>query len=124
MEFLLGFSVIISIYCYIASIIFKNASQMDKFWGIVPIIYSWYIYTDTYSIRILYASTLITFWGVRLQLALAGKGYFNGTEDYRWTHLREKMGGGLKWHLFNLGMVCFISALIEVGMVLPLYYAS
>ena len=97
----------ISACCWIASLITKDTSWVDRIWSIVPVIYVWIVaiaagLTDP---RLDTMAALVTLWGARLSLNFARKGGYSGIgpgfEDYRWAVLRSRMSP-LQFQLFNL----------------------
>ena len=103
-------------YCFIAGELTKNYSQVDRFWSIIPAVYCWYFtYASEMNLRLIFMSTLVTFWGVRLSFNFGRKGGFSlipwkGEEDYRWGVLQKDIPAlrkKLNWSLFNFFFICF-----------------
>lgn len=65
---------------------------------------------------------LITIWGVRLSYNLWRKGGFQHLEDYRWDHLKKKMGNTWKFTIFKIFFVCIYQTILNMTLVLPVYY--
>src|SRR6218665_2602446 len=92
-----------SAFCWIASLITKDTSWVDRLWSVVPVVYGW-IFAGSVGFpapRLNVMAALVTLWGARLTFNFARKGGYSGVEDYRWAVLRARMA---PWHfqLFNL----------------------
>lgn len=87
----------VSALCWIASLITKDTSWVDRIWSIVPVVYVW-IFTIAAGLgdaRLDVMAVLVTLWGARLTFNFARKGGYagigEGAEDYRWAVLRSRM---------------------------------
>lgn len=97
---------IASAAAWIASLITKDTSWVDRLWSVIPVVYVWVFagaagFADA---RLNVIAVLVTVWGARLTFNFARKGGYTGVEDYRWAILRATMTGW-QFQLFNL---CFI----------------
>ncbi len=98
--FLQGLFVIVILVSllWIFSVIIKNVSIVDLFWGfgfvVVNAIY-FYISGD-YHLRKIIILTLVTLWGLRLSIYLAWRNIGKG-EDFRYQEFRRKYGPERYW---------------------------
>ena len=112
----LGFMVLI----WIASIVRRDASLVDRFWGAGFVLLTvWYWWTapvpaggSTWLLL-----TLVSVWGVRLSVYLTWRNWGHG-EDYRYQEMRARAPGGFA--LRSLVRVYLLQGLIMwvVGLVL------
>lgn len=83
---------------WIASVILKNASIVDPFWGLGFVLAAVYYFleTDGFETRRIIVLVLVVLWGLRLSIYLfwrnAGKG-----EDYRYQNFRQNFGPKRYW---------------------------
>ncbi|RQP12752.1 MAG: DUF1295 domain-containing protein [Microbacteriaceae bacterium] len=80
-------------FCWIASLVTKDTSWVDRLWSIVPVVYVWVFAAGSglSDPRLVVMAVLVTLWGARLTFNFARKGGYSGMEDYRWAILRERM---------------------------------
>ena len=92
-----------SAFAWIASLVSKDTSWVDRLWSIVPVMYVWVftISAGMQDARLNIIAVLVTVWGARLTFNFTRKGGYTGVEDYRWAVLRAKMTGW-QFQLFNL----------------------
>jgi steroid 5-alpha reductase family enzyme len=82
-------------FCWIASLITKDTSWVDRIWSIVPVVYVWIfaISAGLGDVRLDVMAVLATLWGARLTFNFARKGGYAGIggdhEDYRWPPTRS-----------------------------------
>ncbi|HOK25306.1 MAG TPA: DUF1295 domain-containing protein [Bacteroidales bacterium] len=83
---------------WIISVIIKNVSIVDIFWGFGFVLTTWfyYFFTDGYELRKLLISILVTIWGLRLSIYIAWRNAFKG-EDFRYRNFRKKYGEKHYW---------------------------
>lgn len=83
---------------WIASVILKNVSIVDLFWGFgfVMATVFYFINTDGNSIRKVILLILVAVWGLRLSLYLTWRNYGKG-EDFRYREFRKKYGEKRYW---------------------------
>ncbi|HEY6914466.1 MAG TPA: DUF1295 domain-containing protein [Paludibacter sp.] len=82
---------------WIVSIILKNVSIVDLFWGLgfVAVNAFYYISTDVTSAKTVLLM-LVTVWGLRLSIYLAWRNIGKG-EDFRYKEFRKKYGEKNYW---------------------------
>jgi len=83
---------------WVISIILKNVSIVDLFWGIGFIVEGsiYYLKTDGLEIRKLILISLVAVWGFRLSIYLAWRNIGKG-EDYRYQNFRKEYGEHRYW---------------------------
>jgi steroid 5-alpha reductase family enzyme len=84
----------VAAFCWVASLITRDHSWVDRLWSIVPVVYVW-IFAGAAGFgdaRLNIMAGLVTLWGARLTYNFARKGGYTGVEDYRWPILRERFG--------------------------------
>ncbi|QIG39949.1 DUF1295 domain-containing protein [Microbacterium sp. 4R-513] len=114
-------------FCWIASLVTKDTSWVDRIWSIVPVVYVW-IFASAALIegenagRLVVMALLVTAWGARLTFNFARKGGYTGMEDYRWAILRGRMK---RWQfqLFNVLFIVLYQNALLVLISLPAYIA-
>lgn len=114
-------------FCWIASLITKDTSWVDRLWSIVPVVYVWIfavaaIAAGEDATRLLLMAVLVTAWGARLTFNFARKGGYTGMEDYRWAILRGRMKPW-QFQLFNLFFIVLYQNALLVLITLPAYVA-
>ena len=110
----------VSLFCWVASLITKDTSWVDRIWSIVPVVYVWIFaaFTGLADIRLVVMAVLVTIWGARLTLNFARKGGYTGVEDYRWPVLRARMKPW-QFQLFNLFFIVLYQNTILLLISLP-----
>jgi steroid 5-alpha reductase family enzyme len=114
-------------FCWIASLITKDTSWVDRIWSIVPVIYVWIfavsaITSGADAVRLVAMALLVTAWGARLTFNFARKGGYTGMEDYRWAILRGRMKPW-QFQVFNLLFIVVYQNALLVLITLPAYIA-
>lgn len=111
---------VFSMYAWVASLITRDTSQVDRLWSIVPVIYVWVFVLSAHESRsrLLLMALLVTAWGARLTFNFARKGGYSGVEDYRWAILRARMSER-QFQLFNLFFIVLYQNFILVVITLP-----
>lgn len=115
------------LYCFIVGELTQNNSQMDKLWSLLPEVYIWIIaIKGGMNLRLVVMASLATLWGIRLTFNFARKGayhikFWKGTEDYRWSVLRNKkeFQPRWKWMLFNLLFISIYQNILVLATTLP-----
>ena len=110
----LGIAAVVSLFTWVASLITRDYSWVDRIWSIVPIVYvaAFWAATGFTDPRLTIMTVLVALWGARLTFNFARKGGYNGVEDYRWPILRARMSPG-QFQVFNLlFIVIFQNALL------------
>lgn len=109
-----------SVFAWIASLVSKEFSWVDRLWSIVPVVYGW-VFAAAAGLadaRLDVLAVLITLWGARLTFNFARKGGYSGTEDYRWAVLRSRMSAR-QFAIFNVFFIVLyqnaILVLITLG---------
>ncbi len=114
-------------FCWIASLITKDTSWVDRLWSIVPVVYVWIfaiagIAAGSDAARLVVMAVLVTAWGARLTFNFARKGGYSGMEDYRWAILRGRMKPW-QFQVFNLFFIVLYQNALLVLITLPAYIA-
>jgi steroid 5-alpha reductase family enzyme len=112
---------------WIASVVTREYSWVDRIWSVVPIAYVWvFAVAGGFDARLVLMAVLVTVWGIRLTFNFARKGgYRRGGEDYRWAVLRGRMSP--RWfQAFNLFFISIYQNALILLFCLPAYtvYAS
>lgn len=115
------------VFCWIASLITKDTSWVDRIWSIVPVIYVWIFAASAIAsgadvTRLVVMALLVTAWGARLTFNFARKGGYTGMEDYRWAILRARMKPW-QFQVFNLLFIVLYQNALLVLITLPAYIA-
>lgn len=107
-------------FCWIASLISRDNSWVDRLWSIVPVAYVWVfaIAAGLADFRLDVMAVLVTLWGARLTFNFARKGGYSGHEDYRWPVLRARMSPA-QFQVFNLLFIVLYQNAILVLITLP-----
>ncbi|MDH6180795.1 steroid 5-alpha reductase family enzyme [Microbacteriaceae bacterium SG_E_30_P1] len=107
-------------FVWIASLITKDHSWVDRLWSVVPVVYVWIFaaYAGLADARLNVMAVLVTLWGARLTFNFARKGGYTGTEDYRWPILRARMKPW-QFEIFNLFFIVLYQNTILVLITLP-----
>ena len=118
---------VVSAFCWVASLITKDTSWVDRLWSIVPVVYVWIfaaasLVAGENSTRLVVMALLLTAWGARLTHNFARKGGYRGVEDYRWGILRRRMRPW-QFQLFNLFFIVLYQNTLLVLISLPAYIA-
>ncbi|MFB8145486.1 DUF1295 domain-containing protein [Microbacterium sp. NPDC056003] len=114
-------------FCWIASLITKDTSWVDRLWSVVPVVYVWIfavagIAAGVDPTRLIVMAVLVTAWGARLTFNFARKGGYTGMEDYRWAILRGRMKPW-QFQVFNLLFIVLYQNALLVLITLPAYVA-
>ncbi|SFS16337.1 Steroid 5-alpha reductase family enzyme [Microbacterium sp. cf046] len=109
--------------CWIASLITKDTSWVDRIWSIVPAVYVWIfaiagIADGADPARLILMALLVTAWAARLTYNFARKGGYTGMEDYRWAILRGRMKPW-QFQIFNLLFIVLYQNALLVLITLP-----
>lgn len=107
-------------FAWIASLLTREHSWVDRLWSIVPAVYLWVFaaFAGLGDARLNLMAILATLWGARLTFNFARKGGYSGVEDYRWAVLRERMKPW-QFQLFNLFFIVLGQNLVLVLITLP-----
>jgi steroid 5-alpha reductase family enzyme len=121
----------VALMCFVISEITRNYSQVDKLWSLLPIAYGWITVATIPSPRLIFMTSLVTIWGLRLSYNFYRKGGYNiipwkGKEDYRWNVMRNKpfLKGRLRFGLFNLLFVSLYQNILILLLSTPMLLAA
>lgn len=118
---LLFADIIATVFTFIFSLVFKNASVYDPYWSVQPIIIVFVsLFVHGLSLVTLFPLVAITFWGIRLTSNWAYT--FKGLkfQDWRYTMLNETTG---KFYpLINFIGIHMVPTLVVYFCVLPVVY--
>ncbi len=83
---------------WIISIMIKNVSIVDLFWGagFVVVCFIYFFKADGFEFRKILLLTMVTVWGLRLSLYLAWRN-IGKSEDYRYRKFRKDYGEHRYW---------------------------
>jgi len=83
---------------WIVSVITKNVSIVDLFWGFGFVLASvfYFLNSDGFYARKIIVMTLVAIWGIRLSVYLTWRNYGKG-EDFRYRNFRNKYGEKRYW---------------------------
>ncbi len=106
------------------SLLLRNASVVDTFWGLGFVLVAWttFFAAEGYVGRRLVISGMVTFWGLRLATHIASRSWGKG-EDRRYRAWRERAGERFWWmSLFTVfglqGMLLWVIALgVQAGQI-------
>lgn len=117
-------------YSFIAGVITRNYSQVDRLWSVLPAVYV-LVWMPDYidNPRYIIPAILVILWGIRLTTNFAIKGGYKFSwkkgfyeEDYRWPVLKEKIPNRFLFELFNLFFISFFQLALVFAFTLPLYF--
>ena len=114
---------VVSAFCWVASLITKDTSWVDRIWSIVPVVYVWIfaaaaLVDGANATRPVVMALLVTAWGARLTFNFARKGGYSGVEDDRWAVLRGRLKPW-QFQLFNLFFIVLYQNALLVLISLP-----
>jgi steroid 5-alpha reductase family enzyme len=89
---------ILMTFLWIVSIIVKNVSIVDIFWGLGFVITCcfYFLKTDGSDARKILLTTMVAIWGLRLSIYIAWRNKGKG-EDFRYREFRRKYGENRYW---------------------------
>lgn len=111
---------LVSAFCWIASLITRDTSWVDRMWSIVPVVYVvvFAASADFTDVRLNLMALLVAAWGARLTFNFARKGGYAGVEDYRWAVVRAGMKPW-QFQVFNLLFIVIAQNVLLVLIALP-----
>jgi len=123
LSLVLALAALVSAACWVASLISKDTSWVDRIWSIAPVAYVWIfagaaVADGADATRSIVMGILVTAWGARLTFNFARKGGYTGVEDYRWAILRSRMQPW-QFQLFNLLFIVVYQNALLVLITLP-----
>lgn len=111
-----------TVFTFIFSLIFRNASVYDPYWSIQPIvILAAFAIGKAMTLERVLLLAAICFWGIRLT---ANWAYTFGDlthQDWRYTMLKEKTG--VFYPIINFIGIHMVPTLVVYGCILPAVYA-
>ena len=116
----LGVCAAVAVLSWMASMLTRDASWVDRLWSIVPALYCGIVLADVGlgSTRITVMTALACAWGARLTFNLIRRGGWRAdSEDYRWTYLREQISQRrvLGWQIGEVGFQTFNVLFVSFG---------
>ncbi|WP_419863655.1 DUF1295 domain-containing protein [Candidatus Poriferisodalis sp.] len=110
----------VAVLSWMASILTRDASWVDRLWSIVPALYCGIVLADVGlgSTRITVMTALVCAWGARLTFNLIRRGGWRpDSEDYRWSYLREQISQRrvFGWRLGDVGFQTFNVLFVSFG---------
>lgn len=114
--------VVATIFTFICSLFFKNASVYDPYWSVQPlVIVGTFAIARGFNPLCILLFIAIFFWGIRLTVNWAYTFNSLNHQDWRYTMLKEKTG---KFYFFvNFTGIHMVPTLIVYGCTLPAVYA-
>lgn len=119
----LGTALAMMTLVWLASLVLRDASIVDVFWGLGFVVVAW-IYLAAREPRTLRGDVvvgLVTLWGVRLSLHILWRGRGKG-EDYRYREMRERSPGTFPFR--SLVTVFWLQAVLLWAISAPLFQAQ
>lgn len=103
---------------WLVSLVVRDASIVDPFWGTAFALVAWVAYgvADSPGSQQLLTAVLVTVWGIRLSVFLAIRN-LGGEEDYRYQAMRRRWGD--RFPLVSLGTVFILQAVLMWVVSLP-----
>jgi len=94
----LGLIIVFMTLLWLVSVLKKNASIVDPFWGLGFVLLAWYYNFQSEGLeeRKLIITVLITLWGLRLSIFLGIRNW-NKPEDFRYQQFRKDFGEHRYW---------------------------
>lgn len=124
---ILNLSIIITLMCllWLISLMNKDASIVDIFWGLGFVVLAWntLILSEVIFFRSILLAILVTVWGLRLAFHIGIRNL--GEEDPRYQAMRNHHGNHFWWvSLFNVfllqGILLWVISLtVQMGQILP-----
>lgn len=109
---------------WLLSLILKDASIVDIFWGAGFVITFWATYASTslpHPISVTLLGILVSIWGLRLSLYIFSRNAGHG-EDFRYAAWREE--NGRRWWWFSFFKVFLLQGVIMWIVITPLVVAQ
>ena len=111
-----------TVFVFVFSVIFKNASVYDPYWSVQPpvILIAFASGAELIALGILLIAA-VSFWALRLTANWAYTFLSLCHQDWRYTMLKEKTGA--LYPIVNFVGIHFVPTLVVYGCVLPAVYA-
>ena len=119
----LGAALAMMTLVWLASLVMRDASIIDVFWGLGFVVVAW-IYLAARETRTLRGDVvvgLVTLWGLRLSFHIGWRGRGKG-EDYRYREMRERNPG--TFPVRSLVTVFWLQAVLLWAISAPLFQAQ
>jgi len=116
---------VLTLWCWAASIVTDDYSQVDRLWSIAPTAYVVHFaaHAGFADARLLLMTGLAVLWGARLTWNFARKGgYRRGGEDYRWREVRRWVGPA-GFQILNATFIAPFQNLLLLLLAAPAYVA-
>lgn len=119
----LGLVVALMVCVWAASVVLRDASLVDRFWGLGFVVLAWFWYATSPAAdggARLVLPIACTIWGVRLSAHLTVRNWSTG-EDYRYAEMRAKHGPRFPWvslftvFLLQAGILWFVALPLWAG---------
>ena len=122
----LGVALGIMFLIWLASLLLRDASLVDRFWGFGFVLLAWFWWwSGSRDAIALIPVVLVSLWGLRLSTYLSWRNWGHG-EDYRYREMRDKHRGHFWWvSLFTVfvlqGVIMWVVAmpLMVIGHAAP-----
>lgn len=120
--------------CFCLDVVTGNYSWVDRIWSIVPAVYvailtgafhSFDAWRD--SPRMVLLTISYAAWGVRLTFNFwrkGGYGFGEGSEDYRWAHVRTWFKNYVVWEVFHILFICVYQNYLLWAIAIPSWISS
>jgi steroid 5-alpha reductase family enzyme len=107
--------------CWLASVLTREYSWVDRLWSIVPVVYVWVFAARSGDARAILVAVLVTALGARLTFNFARRGgYAPGGEDYRWGIIRRLIPGWA-YAAFNFLFIAVYQNALLLAITLPVW---
>lgn len=119
----LALSVALLVAAWVVSVVRRDASVVDVFWGLGFVVAAWTYHATTAGApaRQALVVTLVTIWGLRLSLHILRRSIGRG-EDFRYAEMRRNWGKRFPW--VSLFTIFLLQAAILWAVSLPLWQAQ
>lgn len=113
--------VAVALACWLASVLTREYSWVDRLWSIIPVVYVWVFAARSGDARAVLVAVLVTVWGARLTFNFARRGgYAPGGEDYRWGVIRGVVPGWA-YAMFNFLFIAVYQNALLLAITLPVW---
>lgn len=109
---------------WVSSLVLKNSSIVDIFWGTGFVILAWvsfFLTPDGFLARKLLLTTLVTIWGLRLSIYILVRNW-GKPEDFRYQAWRKEHGK--KWWWYSFFQVFMLQGVLLTIIAAPLLAAQ
>ncbi len=109
-----------TVFTFIFSVIFKNASVYDPYWSVQPIVITLAYLICKPTLSAVVPTVAIFIWGIRLTANWAYTFHGLAHQDWRYTMLKEKTGK--LYPIVNFVGIHLVPTLVVYGCVLPVAF--